>query len=142
MKLFIGISLTVLFVTFAATAAMVLDLRLYADYPISAEPVEKTVMVSAGQAFSTVINFLSEDGLVKKPLRFKMLARAMGYDKRIKAGEYRLSTGMSPLQVLEKLVKEGVRSYSLDMIRPEQNCRCRGPWRLGGQKNFSGHGPG
>jgi UPF0755 protein len=42
-----------------------------------------------------------------------MVARLKGYDKRLKAGEYALSATMTPIQIMEKLVKGKVKLYKL-----------------------------
>lgn len=46
---------------------------------------------------------LKEEGVVKFPLWVKLTSRAFGYDKKLKAGEYKLLPGMSLLDVLEKV---------------------------------------
>ncbi len=42
-----------------------------------------------------------------------MIARLKGYDKQLKAGEYALSATMTPIQIMEKLVKGEVQLYKL-----------------------------
>ncbi len=113
MKVSMNITISLFFAAFAAAAAVFLETRLYGDYPVSREAAEKTVMISTGQSFGTVIEILSGEGLVKNPLKFKLLARIKGYDKRIRAGEYRLSTEMSPIQMLEKMVRGDVVLHRL-----------------------------
>lgn len=113
MKILINIIISMFFLAFAATSAMVLEIGLYADDPVSRDPAEKTVVISAGQNFSAVAKSLSGEGLVKNPLKFKLLARIKGCDKRIRAGEYMLSTGMSPMGMLDKLVRGDVVLHRL-----------------------------
>ena len=87
-----------------AGMAVVLDLALYAREPVSGHSREKVVAIPPGSRFDSTSSVLQQSGLVGSPIRFKIVAMASGYDKRIKAGEYLLHTHMSPLEILEKLV--------------------------------------
>lgn len=48
---------------------------------------------------------LAAAGLVKEDIRFAILAKLCGYSGRIKAGEFKLATGATPLALLGQLVK-------------------------------------
>jgi UPF0755 protein len=79
------------------------DLHHYAQTPRAERQAEKIVEIRPGQGFSSVLTLLQKQGIVKDPLRFRIVARLKGYDRQIKAGEYRLSLSMSPLTILKKL---------------------------------------
>lgn len=89
------------------------DFSKYADTPEGSEKREAFVTIRPGEGFSLISERLVNAGLVKDPLKFKLLARVKGYDKKIKAGEYRLSGAMSPGQILENLAKGKVFLYKL-----------------------------
>ena len=55
---------------------------------------EKVITVLPGQHFKMIASQLEGAGIIRDPLRFKLFARFKGYDKRIKAGEYRLSNAL------------------------------------------------
>lgn len=76
-------------------------------------PWEKIVVLPAGQGFSGVLEDLVDAGVVSDPLRFKLLARILGYDRRIKAGEYLFSSAMSPMDILNKMARGKVVLYSI-----------------------------
>ena len=76
-------------------------------------PWEKIVVLPAGQGFSGVTKDLVDVGVVADPLRFKLLARILGYDRRIKAGEYLFSSAMSPVDILNKLARGKVVLHGL-----------------------------
>lgn len=78
---------------------------------MQAEPI--TFVVRSGQGMSEIARLLAADDIVQQPMVFRLFARANGLDKRIKAGEYRLSATMSPSEVLDKLVKGEVVLYRL-----------------------------
>jgi len=65
---------------------------------------ELAFTVVPGQAFNTIADRLHQAGIIQDTHKFKLFARLKGYDKRIKAGEYRLSSVLSPKQVLEIMV--------------------------------------
>ena len=72
---------------------------------------EKVITVLPGQHFKMIASQLEGAGIIRDSLRFKLFARFKGYDKRIKAGEYRLSAAFSPKQVLEIMVSGKVALY-------------------------------
>jgi UPF0755 protein len=81
------------------------DLYFYSKEPaqISAEP--RFVMIGAGQTFESVTRILHEENIIRYPFKFKLVARIKGFDRSIKAGEYLLSSSMSPEKILETLVE-------------------------------------
>ncbi|HSO10231.1 MAG TPA: endolytic transglycosylase MltG [Desulfoprunum sp.] len=62
------------------------------------------VIIARGTPLREMSKVLAEAGLVEEDVRFAILARLLGYSGRIKAGEFKLTTGMNPLQVLRRLV--------------------------------------
>lgn len=88
-------------------------LNRYAFTPTAATAEPVTFVVRSGQGMSEIARLLAADDIIRQPLVFRLFARANGLDKRIKAGEYRLSATMSPSDVLDKLVKGKVVLYRL-----------------------------
>jgi len=74
---------------------------------------ELTFTVLPGQPFSTVADRLNQAGIIDNTRKFKLFARLKGYDKRIKAGEYQLSSVLSPKQVLEIMVSGKVALHRI-----------------------------
>jgi len=74
---------------------------------------ELAFTVLPGQAFSTIADKLYQAGIIGDTRRFKLFARLKGYDKRIKAGEYSLSSVLSPKQVLEIMVSGKVALHRI-----------------------------
>ncbi|HDZ90479.1 MAG TPA: endolytic transglycosylase MltG [Deltaproteobacteria bacterium] len=66
---------------------------------------ERTFVVSQGSSLTVVTSNLEKSGLIRFRPLFLMGARFMGYGGRIKAGEYRLNSRMSPLEILNVLVR-------------------------------------
>jgi UPF0755 protein len=88
----------------AAAAIIAWDLSRYADSPSNpeAEP-PRHVTIPPGSGFKAATNILKDAGLVKNPVRFKILATLRKATTSIKAGEYRLSGEMTPEQIIDQL---------------------------------------
>ena len=85
----------------------------YAGRPFRNDISEKAITVFPGQHFKMIARQLEKAGITRDSLRFKLFARFKGYDKRIKAGEYRLSAALSPKQILEIMVSGKVALYRI-----------------------------
>ena len=109
--LWIGIAL---FLIVCTASGLYIELQVYADKPAdSNSPREVIVDVPQGQSLKATADKLRLENLIKSPLKLVWVARLKGYDKRLKAGEYLLSTGMSPRQILETMVKGDVLLHKL-----------------------------
>ena len=64
---------------------------------------EKIIHIEPGWTFDQVARTLKRENLIKDIDRFRMLGRWKERISRIKAGEFRLSTGWTPSQVLDAL---------------------------------------
>jgi UPF0755 protein len=109
--LFIGISLLIVI---CIASGLALELKLFASTPAeksSAAPV--SISIRTGQTLNTTADVLYRENIIKNALKFVLIARIKGYDKRLKAGEYLLSASMTPLELLEILVKGAVKLYKL-----------------------------
>ena len=109
--LFIFISL---FIIVCAAAGLFWELRIYADTPAQANALENVVInVRPGQTLKATADILHKESIIQNALKFVLIARIKGYDKRLKAGEYVLSATMPPRQILEIMVKGAVRLHKL-----------------------------
>lgn len=90
-----------------------LDLVIYADKPANKDPAKSTINITRGQSFLTTSESLHQTGLIKQPFKFRLIARLKGFDKQIQAGEYLLSSSMSPNDILEALVHGKVNLYKI-----------------------------
>ena len=76
----------------------------YANTPKAQNEHQVIFAISSGEAFDSLISRLHTEGLINNPFNFRLLARIKGDDKKLKAGEYNLSSSMTPNQILEVLV--------------------------------------
>jgi UPF0755 protein len=96
---------------FLVTAAVYVDILRYADKPASAEPVKQVIIVKPGQKFKSLSQILNKKRVINHPAKFRLYSRIKGYDKNIKAGEYVLSSTMTPKIILKIFVMGKVRLH-------------------------------
>lgn len=113
MKKTVAIIIGFLFISTGTFFTLFFHLYHWAEKPFQPGAAEKIHMVYPGQGFKRVAANLRLEGLISDDFRFRIFARLKKSDKNIKAGEYLLSAGMTPLMILEKMVKGKVRLYRL-----------------------------
>lgn len=64
---------------------------------------DKTVFIDPGQSFDAVANMLVAEGALRDAGAFRLLARATDKGGRIKAGEFIVNTGWTPMRLLNYL---------------------------------------
>ncbi|MBW2436714.1 MAG: endolytic transglycosylase MltG, partial [Deltaproteobacteria bacterium] len=111
MKKILLISAVLIFISLCILAVFILNLRHYAQQPAGQAPEKVVILIPAGQSLGTTTEALFKNGIITSPFKFNLVARFKGYDKHLKAGEYALSATMSPIQIMEKLVKGEVELY-------------------------------
>lgn len=68
--------------------------------------------ITRGSGTWAIARALADKGLIRDPGIFRWLARYRGVDGRLQAGEYLLSPGMTPDEIIGKLVQGDVITYS------------------------------
>jgi len=84
---------------------LVLGLGLFLMSPAERGAAEQHVIVKEGESPGEVARDLEQRGIITSRHLFLLWTKLLGYGKRIRAGEYALSPGMSPMTILEKLRK-------------------------------------
>jgi UPF0755 protein len=114
MKRIIGIAfllvLSLVIILFVYTA-------IYLRTPADVKGPKETVAIRRGMTFRGVAHLLEDEGIVRGSKRFILLGRLLGASPKVKAGEYELSSNMTPLQVLDTLTTGKVKQYRV--IIPE-----------------------
>ncbi len=99
-----------------AGAWMVMEFDSFRSGPLSTRSDEISLLVRPGSSFKSVASELHERGVLKHPTYLVLLARWLGVDGKIKAGEYAFSAGISPEQLLKQLTEGQVLQYALTLI--------------------------
>lgn len=93
----------------------------YASYVFSPGPEtdHETAIVSIpkGTSVRGISDILVREGVIRGDVRFLLLAKLSGYGWRLQAGEFRLRTGIKPLEVLRELAS--ARSIEYPITIPE-----------------------
>lgn len=66
---------------------------------------QETFVIHAGETFNELTTRLKSKGIIASTTRFRLYIRMTRSDKRLRAGEYRLSATMTPAQILDVLVQ-------------------------------------
>jgi UPF0755 protein len=98
---------------FFALFYVVLDALVFLSLPPDLRPVERKILVPWGASFRRVVGVLYDNGMVRSAPRFYLLGRIVGVSSKVKAGEYRLNTGMLPLDILDELIAGRVVTYEV-----------------------------
>ncbi len=85
----------------------------YAVSPIDRRNEIVTVDIPRGTSFLRSVDLLENAGIIKNKYLFYALVIARNAQGNIRAGEYELSTSMSPLDIINKLVKGDIISYKV-----------------------------
>ena len=101
------------FVALVLALSLLLDAVMFLVLPPTFREEEKQVLIPKGSTFHEVVNVLDEEGLLRSPTRFYLMARILGISERVKAGEYALRTSMIPPMILHKLVTGDVVKYGV-----------------------------
>ncbi len=68
---------------------------------------ETEVSIPAGSATTAIADTLHAHGIIDNPLKFRVLARLLGYDRRLRHGRYVLRQNTDELAVLRVLTEPG-----------------------------------
>ncbi|MDR2604329.1 MAG: endolytic transglycosylase MltG [Desulfovibrio sp.] len=92
-------------------------LRFYAfmSTPASDAPREFVLSIASGSGFDRVAYDLQKEGAVTDVDLFRMLARLKGSLNRVQAGDYLISTGWTPDQVLRQITEGKALLYRLSV---------------------------
>jgi len=83
----------------------------YLSTPAEKGGDDQVFFVREGATLNVVAGELESQGIITGKRLFLLWARLMGYSRSIKAGEYRLSSAMPPLKILETLSKGTVITH-------------------------------
>jgi UPF0755 protein len=85
----------------------------YVKSPVDQSDTQVIVEIPRGASFTAAVSILSDAGLIKHKALFYSLARLKNAQNRIRAGEYELSTSMSPAHILEKMIRGEIADYGV-----------------------------
>jgi len=85
----------------------------YAHSPVDHPTVVRIVDIPKGASFFRITEIMNDAGLVANRPFFWLLALGKGARKQIRAGEYEITGSLSPSEILDKLVRGEIKSYTV-----------------------------
>ena len=108
-KLFIGI--LSLLVVLIGGAAFWLNNAIKSPYTHSS--TEKTITIPPKSSTSLIISKLHQEGVISNPTAVSWWLKTFGRGKVLKTGDYQFSSPITPLQVIDKLVRADVATRKI-----------------------------
>jgi len=105
-----------LLVSGSALALLLAERSRVLDSPLNIGEQSIPLLVQPGMTLRSITEELSQQGLLTHPKYLVWEALWQGNANRIKAGEYELQPGLTPLQFLDKLVQGKVLQRTLTII--------------------------
>lgn len=87
------------------------SLLLYALMPVNDRNFTAVVNIPKGTSFLKCVDILEEAGFVEHKYLFYLLVFSKNAHRQIRAGEYELSSSMSPMDIINKLVRGEIKLY-------------------------------
>ena len=112
--LIIGSWLLALFLVGAVFAAVQVNTFLQTSVAVPEEGAEFEIV--SGTSFRTVSNDLAARDIISHPHIFRAYARWKGQAETIQAGDYRIATGTTPVELLRQFTSGAVQLYSFTII--------------------------
>jgi UPF0755 protein len=100
-------------------AWLLMDFKAFRQNPLAIPEDGVTLLVTPGSTLKSTAAQLAERQLLDRPIYLVLLARYLDLDSRIKAGEFQLTPGMTPEEVLRQLSEGKVIQHSLTLIEGE-----------------------
>ncbi len=114
-KLAIKLGLIVVVIVAVVVVYFYRDYQQFTHTPL-ANTVINTITISPGSTFTSINRQLHELGLVTNKRYMRMLAKETGLATRLQAGEYQITPGLTPEQLLQHLASGQVTQYSLTLV--------------------------
>lgn len=90
-----------------AVLCFALWMGYYAKTPLNLTATSQAINIKADSGLSSIANQLVSQGVIKDALSFKILARILGNESTLKAGQYNVNEKITPHALLMALAKGG-----------------------------------
>ncbi|MBP9817693.1 endolytic transglycosylase MltG [Candidatus Shapirobacteria bacterium] len=84
--------------------------------PLSSDNTVKDFVVNQGDGADEISARLQKNKLIRNQYIFLLIARQMGLNNKLKAGQFRLSANLTPSQIITKLTQGGSQDYWFKII--------------------------
>lgn len=115
------VKIFILFLFFVIIAGI--GIKLYHDnqsLPVSLEKGKDiTVEIPEGSSTEAIAQILKSNNIIRNKYIFKIIVKLQNNEGKMKAGKYLLNTGMTPEEIIEKLVKGDAVKETITFTIPE-----------------------
>ncbi|HKE48022.1 MAG TPA: endolytic transglycosylase MltG [Rhodanobacteraceae bacterium] len=107
----------VLGVAIAAAAYAWVDYRRFVDAPLTIPRADMTIDVARGAGYRGIVEQLRAQGVTQaSPWYWRALGRELAIENRIHAGEYALTPGLTPRELLRKMAAGEVLQHHFTIV--------------------------
>jgi len=100
-----------------AAAFLFLDYRRFADAPLSIERPDTTIDIARGASYRTIVDQLRDAGVTHASSWYwRALGRELGVEGRLHAGEYALTPGLTPRELLRRMAAGEVLQHHFTIV--------------------------
>ena len=110
----IAIALSV--IAFLVVAVAAVRIKLFLSTPLVVAEAGTTFEIEPGAGFGEISRQLEQAGIVSSADLLRFYARLTGKAGTIQAGEYRIDSGTTPIELLQQFTSGGVALYSFTVI--------------------------
>jgi UPF0755 protein len=96
--------------------AVFVDYQRFLQTPLAVAETGFDYEVTPGAGVKSIARDLKRHNVIEQPYYIVLLARSQGKSAAIRAGEYRLIPGTTPVQLLDQLIAGKVREYGFTII--------------------------
>ncbi len=92
------------------------DYRQFLDVPLAIPGEGLIYSLPKGGNAASLARDMQQQGVLERPLYFRLMARNSDYARRLRAGEYRIPSGLKPEELLALLASGQVIQYPVTLI--------------------------
>lgn len=90
--------------------------------PLANSPL--TVVIEPGASFGSIVQQLESTALLSRSLPLKVYAKLTHKASRVKAGEYQITSALTPIELLDVLIAGRTRQYPLRLLKAGHFASC------------------
>ena len=99
-----------------AVATLIYHYREFRHEPVELAEEELVFAIEPGANIRSIARELTLAGIIEDPWLFVLMARLEGVETRVRAGEYRITAGATPGQILEQFARGSSIQYQFTVI--------------------------
>src|SRR5262249_11344845 len=100
-----------------AAVLLYVDYRKFAETPLSIARPDATIDIARGESYRAIVDQLRAAGVTQaSPWYWRALGRELGTEGKLHAGEYALTQGLTPRELLRKMAAGEVLQHHFTIV--------------------------